>query len=58
MASDLGNIFGFELLYKSVENQLNKKEDVLIALVHWYFVKTGFRCLGTGDSVTQTTKNN
>ncbi|XP_046734716.1 proteasome inhibitor PI31 subunit isoform X3 [Diprion similis] len=52
MAADPCNIFGFELLYKSVENQINKKDDVLITLVHWYFVKTGFRCIGTGDTKT------
>ncbi|XP_015524771.1 proteasome inhibitor PI31 subunit isoform X1 [Neodiprion lecontei] len=52
MAADPSNIFGFELLYKSVENQINKKDDVLITLVHWYFVRTGFRCIGTGDTKT------
>lgn len=57
MASDssltsINDIFGFELLYKSIENQLSKKEDVLVLFVHWYLIKSGFKCLGQGDSKT------
>lgn len=43
--------FGFELLNKLVDSQLKKKEDVIILVSHWYFVKVGFRCIGLGDSV-------
>ena len=52
MASDSGNTFGFELLYKVTEAQINKNEDVLILFVHWYFIKNGFKCLGIGDAVS------
>lgn len=44
--------FGFEMLNKLVDNQLNKKEDVLILFTHWFFIKTGFKCIGLGDEVT------
>ncbi|KAG8034813.1 hypothetical protein G9C98_007889 [Cotesia typhae] len=44
--------FGFEMLNKLVDNQLNKKEDVLILFTHWFFIKTGFKCIGLGDEKT------
>ncbi|XP_012259462.2 proteasome inhibitor PI31 subunit [Athalia rosae] len=50
MASEICDIFGYELLYKLVEKQIKKKDDVLITLVHWYLIKSGFRCIGTGDA--------
>ncbi|XP_069678551.1 proteasome inhibitor PI31 subunit-like [Periplaneta americana] len=43
-------MFGWELSYKLVENEIGKKEDVLVALLHWYFVKCGFKCIGLGDN--------
>ncbi|OXU22164.1 hypothetical protein TSAR_000639 [Trichomalopsis sarcophagae] len=53
MASDTANnTFGFELLHKVSAAQISKKEDVLILLVHWHFVKNGYKCLGIGDSKT------
>ncbi|XP_015600904.1 proteasome inhibitor PI31 subunit [Cephus cinctus] len=52
MASNSNNTFGFELLYKVSENQISKKEDVIILLAHWFFIKNGFRCIGFGDSKT------
>jgi len=50
MASESTNTFGFELMQKLTTGQINKKEDVLILVVHWYLVKNGFKCLGCGDS--------
>ncbi|KAJ8670809.1 hypothetical protein QAD02_002068 [Eretmocerus hayati] len=52
MTSDSKHIFGFELLYKVSGGNINKKEDVLVLLVHWNFIKDGFKCLGIGDSKT------
>lgn len=49
MASDL---FGFELLNNLHGQQIEKKEDIIVLLVHWALVKKGFRCLGIGDSVS------
>ncbi|XP_014475550.1 PREDICTED: proteasome inhibitor PI31 subunit [Dinoponera quadriceps] len=48
MASDT---FGFDLLYKLHYNEIQKKEDVIILFAHWYLVKHGLRCIGTGDNI-------
>jgi proteasome inhibitor subunit 1 (PI31) len=45
-------MFGWDWSYKLVENDITKKEDVLVALIHWYFIKFGFKCIGLGDSVS------
>jgi len=50
MASDL---FGWELIYRLAERDITKKDDVLIALAHWCFIKFGLKCIGVGDSVSQ-----
>ncbi|KAI4497216.1 hypothetical protein M0802_007700 [Mischocyttarus mexicanus] len=50
MASSTRFEFGFELLQKSVEKDVCKKEDVIILLVHWYLIKCGFTCIGYGVS--------
>jgi proteasome inhibitor subunit 1 (PI31) len=44
--------FGWELTYRLIENDIRKKEDILVALIHWYFIKFGFKCIGLGDSVS------
>lgn len=44
--------FGFEILNKLVEQQVHKKEDVIILFTHWFLIKNGFRCIGLGDSKT------
>lgn len=49
MADDL---FGWDLTYRLIENDLKKKEDLLIALTHWFIIKNGFSCIGNGDSVS------
>ncbi|XP_012233225.1 proteasome inhibitor PI31 subunit [Linepithema humile] len=43
------NVFGFELLQKFHDNEIQKKEDVIILFVHWYLTKSGFKCIGIGD---------
>jgi proteasome inhibitor subunit 1 (PI31) len=45
-------MFGWEWSYRLVEKDITKKEDVLVALLHWYFIKFGFKCIGLGDSVS------
>lgn len=50
MESTLENTFGFELLYQIHCEQLNSNEDVLVLFTHWFLLKNGFKCLGTGDS--------
>ncbi|GLH14433.1 Proteasome inhibitor PI31 subunit [Gryllus bimaculatus] len=45
-------MFGWDLIYKLAEKDINKKEDVLLLLVHWYLVKSGLKCVGLGDDKT------
>ncbi|KAJ9593359.1 hypothetical protein L9F63_015063 [Diploptera punctata] len=45
-------MFGFELIYKLIENDIKKKDDVLMALIHWYLINYGFKCVGLGESKT------
>ncbi|XP_003706872.2 proteasome inhibitor 31 kDa [Megachile rotundata] len=44
------NTFGFELIQSLYDNEIVKKEDVLILFIHWYLIKHGFKCIGLGDS--------
>ncbi|KAL7299419.1 hypothetical protein TKK_0007662 [Trichogramma kaykai] len=44
------DFFGFELLHSQYKDKLNKKEDLIVLLIHWYLTKNKFRCLGIGDS--------
>lgn len=50
--TDTTNTFGFEALYKIYCKEINKKQDVIILLIHWYLTKCGFRCIGIGDEVS------
>ncbi|XP_011311185.1 proteasome inhibitor PI31 subunit [Fopius arisanus] len=50
--AESNDYFGFEILSKLVEEQVHKKEDVIILFAHWFLVKNGFRCIGLGDSKT------
>lgn len=52
MAGNTEPLFGFELLQKLTDNEICKKEDVIILFVHWYIIKCGFKCIGLGDSKT------
>lgn len=45
-------MFGWDLLYRLVENSITRKEDVLVALVHWKLINCGFKCLGIGNDTT------
>lgn len=45
-------MYGLELLEKTVENDIKRKEDNYVVLFHWVLVKEGFRCIGTGDAVS------
>lgn len=44
--------FGWDLLFKTIESQVNTKSDVLIALAHYVLIATKFRCIGVGDDKT------
>ncbi|KAI5645020.1 PI31 proteasome regulator domain-containing protein [Phthorimaea operculella] len=52
MSSD--PMFGWDLTFKTVEKDVNRKADVLIAFIHWNMTKRGFRTIGIGDERTVT----
>ncbi|XP_068626767.1 proteasome inhibitor PI31 subunit-like [Battus philenor] len=52
MAAD--PLFGWDLTFKTVEKDLKRKSDVLIAFIHWNLTKRGFRSIGIGDERTLT----
>lgn len=47
-------LFGWDLTFKSVERDLKRKSDILIAFIHWNLMKRGFRSIGIGDERTLT----
>ncbi|XP_037825238.1 proteasome inhibitor PI31 subunit [Lucilia sericata] len=45
--------YGWDLLYKTIEKVVNKKDDLLIALAHFVLTKhSQFKCIGIGDDKT------
>ncbi|XP_041972581.1 proteasome inhibitor PI31 subunit [Aricia agestis] len=50
MATD--PLYGWELTYKSVENNVKDKSDIIIAFIHFNLLKRGFRCIGIGDELS------
>lgn len=49
MATDL--LFGWDLTFKTVERDIKRKSDIIIAFTHWNMIKRGFRSIGIGDEV-------
>lgn len=47
MASSL---FGWDLLYGSVQKDINNNQDILVCLTHLVLVSNGFKCIGLGES--------
>lgn len=46
-------LYGWDLLFKTVEGKIDKKSDILIVLVHFLLTKHyKFRCVGIGDDVS------
>ncbi|XP_045495463.1 proteasome inhibitor PI31 subunit [Colias croceus] len=50
MASD--PLFGWDLTFKTVEKDVKRKSDIIIAFIHWNLTKRGFRNIGVGDERT------
>lgn len=47
------DLFGFELILKTVEKDVKTKSDIIVILVHWFLTKnSNFRAIGTGDDRT------
>ncbi|XP_056639560.1 proteasome inhibitor PI31 subunit [Diorhabda sublineata] len=44
------SVFGWDLLYNSVEKDIKNNQDILICLTHLVLVSNGFRCIGLGES--------
>ncbi|KAJ8400863.1 hypothetical protein AAFF_G00392170 [Aldrovandia affinis] len=40
---------GLELLYSSVVSKITCPQDVVVCFVHWEIVRSGHKCIGTGD---------
>ncbi|XP_013133113.1 PREDICTED: proteasome inhibitor PI31 subunit [Papilio polytes] len=47
-------LFGWDLTFKTVEKDVKRKSDILIAFIHWNLTKRGFRSIGIGDERTLT----
>lgn len=43
-------LFGWELLYASVEKDIKNNQDILVCFVHLALVSNGFKCIGLGES--------
>lgn len=50
MASD--PLFGWDLTFKTVEKDIKRKSDIIVAFIHWNLIKTGFRNIGIGEEVS------
>ncbi|XP_066520565.1 proteasome inhibitor PI31 subunit [Hoplias malabaricus] len=40
---------GLELLFSSVSGSISAPQDAVLCFVHWEIIKSGYKCLGTGD---------
>lgn len=43
-------LFGWDLLYTSVEKDIKNNQDILVCLTHLVLVSNGFKCIGLGES--------
>lgn len=46
----MSSLFGWDLLFKSVEKEIKSNQDILICFTHLVLVSNGFKCVGIGDS--------
>ncbi|XP_050303888.1 proteasome inhibitor PI31 subunit [Anthonomus grandis grandis] len=46
------SLFGWDLLYGSVQNDIKNNRDILVCLTHLVLVSNGFKCIGLGESKT------
>ncbi|KAF5302203.1 hypothetical protein FQA39_LY10242 [Lamprigera yunnana] len=44
------NLFGWDLLFNSVREDIRNNQDVLVCLTHLVLISNGFKCIGLGDS--------
>lgn len=43
-------LFGWDLLYASIEKDIKSNQDILVCLTHLVLVSSGFKCIGLGES--------
>ncbi|XP_070758470.1 proteasome inhibitor PI31 subunit [Enoplosus armatus] len=47
---------GLEVLYTCVSSSINCPQDAVVCFVHWEMIKSGYRCIGSGDEPRSTDK--
>ncbi|XP_076601681.1 proteasome inhibitor PI31 subunit [Chaetodon auriga] len=47
---------GLEVLYTCVAGSISCPQDAVVCLVHWDIIKSGYRCIGSGDEPRSTDK--
>lgn len=47
---------GLEVLYTCVAGSISCPQDAVVCLVHWEMIKSGFRCVGSGDEPRSSDK--
>ncbi|KAG6447049.1 proteasome inhibitor PI31 subunit [Manduca sexta] len=52
MATD--PLFGWDLTFKTIEKDVKRKSDIVVAFIHFNLTKRGFRSIGIGDERTLT----
>ncbi|XP_072175430.1 proteasome inhibitor PI31 subunit-like [Diadema setosum] len=52
----MANSPGLELLFASVQSQLQSENDALVCYIHWNLVHQGFKCIGKGDETPASIK--
>ncbi|KAF3856765.1 hypothetical protein F7725_017488 [Dissostichus mawsoni] len=43
------NMAGLEVLYSCVGGSISCPQDAVVCFVHWEMIKSGYRCIGSGD---------
>ncbi|XP_060530873.1 proteasome inhibitor PI31 subunit-like [Cylas formicarius] len=43
-------IFGWDLLYSALKNDIQNNQDILVCFTHLVLVSNGFKCIGLGES--------
>lgn len=44
---------GLEVLYTCVASSITSPQDAVVCFIHWEIVKSGYKCLGSGDEVRE-----
>ncbi|XP_042263587.1 proteasome inhibitor PI31 subunit [Thunnus albacares] len=47
---------GLEVLYSSVAGSISCPQDAVVCFVHWEMIKSGYRCIGSGDEPRSSDK--